>query len=71
MAKGRKIQCEVYGNCPAFHFDPHDFIDVEDIIEFEDDLNMMLEDDVTYGVKLVGESIESLWEEVQKVKGNG
>ena len=66
MAK--RICYEVSGDCPSHQWEPEEFIDCETIEEFERDLISGAEDSASWGCRVVGDTIQGLWEEVQEKK---
>ena len=60
----REITFEVSGDVNDMEWDASEWTDVENQEEFEKQLISIAEEQATWGVSLVGTSIEDLWEEV-------
>ena len=60
----REITFEVSGDVNDMEWDASEWTDVENQEEFEKQLISIAEEQATWGVRLVGTSIEDLWEEV-------
>jgi len=61
----RKLKFEVSGECDDIDWDPAEWTDSESKVEFEGQLNDIAEDRSTWGPRLVGDTIDKLWAEVQ------
>lgn len=57
----------VHGEVEDIEWNPEDWKDCKDLQSFKDQLIDSAEEQSTWGISLVGKSIEELWEEVQKV----
>ena len=64
----KKLNFEMSGECLGFTFDPRDYIDVENITDLENEIAECAEDSVCWGVYLIGDTYEELWEQVQQAK---
>ncbi len=66
----QKISFEVYGDVNDMDFDPNEFTEIETMKEFEKLILDGAEDSATWGVRIIGDTIEKLWEKVQQAKAS-
>ena len=64
----REITFEVSGDVNDMEWDSSEWTDVDSQEEFEKQLIDLAEEQASWGVRLVGTSIEELWEEVLRAK---
>ena len=61
-----ELSFEVYGDTNDMEWSPYEWTDTTDIKDFEKQLIDLAEEQASWGVRLVGKTIQELWEEVQQ-----
>jgi len=62
------ISFAVHGEVEDVEWNPEDWTDCKDLQSFKDQLIDLAEEQSTWGISLVGKSMEELWEEVQRAR---
>lgn len=64
----KELSFEVSGDVNGMEWDASEWTDVESQEEFEKQLIDLAEEQASWGVRLVGQTIQELWEEVLQAK---
>jgi hypothetical protein len=63
-----ELSFEVYGDTNDMEWSPYEWTDTTDIKDFEKQLIDLAEEQASWGVRLVGKTVQELWEEVLRAK---